>query len=73
MAKKTKKENERMLFEVFLDLFYADEGSEYRVADAKTELTDAKTQQKRVKKALAKTVARYTELYGKPPSAKKGK
>lgn len=61
------KSSEKMLYNLYLDLWYAANGYDDRIEDLTIELKDAKASGKKAKKLLADVEAQYTTLTGSAP------
>ncbi len=64
-AKKLREQ--KLLYEVYLDLWYAEGSLEDRVEDLAADLKDARAKLRKGKKALAKVEAQYKEVHGRDP------
>jgi hypothetical protein len=58
---------EKMLYALFLDLWYADQGYDGRIEELIDDLKEAKKHSKKTKKSLVEVKALYRELNGSDP------
>jgi len=71
MAKSDPIKNERLLYGLFLDLWYANQGYESSIEEMQDVLKEMKSSHKKVKKELEVARAKYVELYKHQPKEPK--
>jgi len=62
---------EKMLYCLYLDLYYSDCGLDDRIEELTDDLKHAKAMSKKTKKSLAQVEKQYFELNGRKPMAPK--
>ena len=68
---KQKAAKEKMLYELYLDLYYAEGDSEAHVEEVASSLKNFRALHRKTKKRLAKVEAEYVALYGRKPTKPK--
>lgn len=63
MAKPT----EKMLYQTFLDLFFADQSLKGAVEEMAESIKDLRSASKKIEKNLALAISNYKEVYGSEP------
>ena len=59
------------LYDVYLDLFYADVFTSNVIGDLQVQLKDMRKSSRKIKRDLASAIKRYEGLHGRPPMAPK--
>ena len=61
---------EKMLYETWLDIYYADKLSQNTLSDLLDEVNIFRKQSKKIKKLLKDAAEKYEKIYGRVPNMK---